>query len=482
MGRQDPLPFLFEPALKYRILVVDDEESIRSSLRMILEHAGYIFSEAASGRDGLEKIAAQNPDAVILDVKMPGMDGIEVLEELRSLNIDIPVIVVSGHGDIETAVRATKLGAWNFIEKPFGEERVLVEIRNAIEQRRLKVKADTLQLEYDSQFEMIGDSEPMKRLREIIMKAAPTQATILITGESGTGKELVARAVHRNGTRGGASFVRVNCAAIPEELIESELFGHERGSFTGATARQVGKFLAADHGTLFLDEVGDMSLRTQAKVLRALETGEIEPVGAAKVITVDVRVIAATNKDLPREIQAGRFREDLYFRLKVIPIECPPLRERRQDIPILIEHFSASSRRRLTPAARDVLSRHDWKGNVRELRNTIERLLIMAPSSSEGGDLIDVGDLPAELTAGTGAGPAPAMGGLEPLAGIHATLKDFKDAAEKEFLTRMLERNEWNISRTAKAIDTPRSNLYKKLEQHGIGKGKDGPEEADEES
>ncbi|HET9481591.1 MAG TPA: sigma-54 dependent transcriptional regulator [Candidatus Polarisedimenticolia bacterium] len=453
--------------MKHRVLVVDDESSIRSSLRMILQHAGYFFSEAASGQEGLEKIAAEDPDVVILDVKMPGMDGLDVLEALRRGGTQIPVLVVSGHGDIETAVRATKLGAFNFIEKPFGEERVLVEIRNALEQRRLKRKADALELEYEKQFELVGESRPMKELRESIQRAAPTHATVLITGESGTGKELVARAIHRNSPRRDSPFIRVNCAAIPEDLIESELFGHERGSFTGASARQVGKFQQADRGTIFLDEVGDMSARTQAKVLRALETGEIEPVGAARVITVDVRVIAATNKDLAAEIRNGRFREDLYFRLAVLPIECPPLRRRAEDVPLLIEHFCANTGRRFSGPALQALSRQPWKGNVRELRNTVERLTIMAPATPDS--VIELDALPRELR-----GEAPATGGAAPAAatpaGLPATLKDFKEAAEKDFILAMLERYDWNISRTAKEIDTPRSNLYKKLEQYGIAK------------
>ncbi|HEY3174542.1 MAG TPA: sigma-54 dependent transcriptional regulator [Candidatus Polarisedimenticolia bacterium] len=475
--------------MKPHVLVVDDEPSIRASLKMILQHAGYRFSEASSGQDGLEKIASEDPDVVILDVKMPVMDGLDVLETLRRQGDDVPVIVVSGHGDIETAVRAVKLGAFNFVEKPFGEERVLVEIRNALEQRRLRRRAETLELEYEKQFEMIGESKPIQDLRGAIQKAAPTQATVLITGESGSGKELVARAIHRNSGRRDAPFIRVNCAAIPEDLIESELFGHERGSFTGATARQTGKFLQADHGTIFLDEVGDMSPRTQAKVLRALETGEIEPVGAARVIVVDVRVIAATNKDLAAEIRRGAFREDLFFRLSVVPIECPPLRKRASDIPILVEHFRAGSASHFTPEALAALARCPWKGNIRELRNVVERLLIMAPRESIGVD-----DLPAELRgaaargaleeAAVGSGAGSASGASDSLAAraaalatSHVSLKDFKETSEKEFILAMLERNGWNISRTAKEIDTPRSNLYKKLEQYGISKERISEEE-----
>jgi len=459
--------------MTHRVLVVDDEASIRSSLRMILGHAGYQFLEAATGQRALESIAETPPDAVILDIKMPGMDGLEVLDALRQQGSDVPVIVVSGHGDIETAVKATKLGAFNFIEKPFGEERVLLEIRNAIEHRQLRHKTAALDLEYEQRFEMIGKSKPVETLRADIGRAAPSQATVLVTGESGTGKELVARAIHRNSSRRDAPFIRVNCAAIPEDLIESEMFGHERGSFTGAVGRQVGKFLQADHGTIFLDEVGDMSQRAQAKVLRALETGEIEPVGAARVITVDVRVIAATNKDLESEIRAGRFREDLYFRLKVIPIHCPPLRERAEDIPMLIDHFAAGTARRFSPEAKAALARHHWKGNIRELQNVVERLIIMAPGT---GSVIGTADLPADghvsggAPGGAGSDNPVSAGSLAGLVATNLSLKDFKESAEKEFILAVLEKNDWNISRTAKAIDTPRSNLYKKLEQYGIAK------------
>jgi two-component system nitrogen regulation response regulator NtrX len=463
--------------MKPRILVVDDEASIRSSMRMILQHAGYQFVEAASGQDALERVSTDTPDVIILDVKMPGMDGLEVLEVLRRQGVGVPVLVVSGHGDIETAVRATKLGAFNFIEKPFGEERVLVEIRNALEQHRLRMKAETLELEYERQFVLVGESRVMKEMRSAVQRAAPTPATVLITGESGTGKELVARAIHRNSSRREGPFVRVNCAAIPDDLIESELFGHERGSFTGATARQVGKFLQADHGTIFLDEVGDMSPRAQAKVLRALETGEIEPVGAARVITVDVRVIAATNKDLTAEIRRGTFREDLYFRLNVLPISCPPLRQRPDDIPRLVEHFAGPTGRQFSAGALQVLSRQTWKGNVRELRNIVERITIMAPGGP--GQPIELADLPPELRGLPGQTTAAEGGEGAPRLIWGGTLKDFKEASEKEFILAMLEKNDWNISRTAKEIDTPRSNLYKKLEQYDIGKDRVTAEEAD---
>src|SRR6516164_3138592 len=380
---------------KSRILVIDDEAAIRDSLRMTLEYEGYEFLGAATGQEGLALAEREAPDLVLLDVKMPGMDGIEVLERLRNMNDQLPIVVISGHGTISTAVEATKKGAWDFIEKPFASERVLVSLRNALDQRQLRDENRSLKKAVEIRHQMIGDSAALKQVMAAVARAAPTNATVLITGESGVGKELVARTIHRNSLRSRERFVQVNCAAIPEELIESELFGHEKGSFTGATEKQVGKFEQADRGTIFLDEVGDMSAKTQAKVLRVLQEGEVERLGSAKTIKVDVRVIAATNKDLEDEIAEGRFREDLYFRLAVIPVHVPPLRERSEDIPALVRHFAdlfsrENNRRaqRFTPAALDALQKARWKGNVRELRNTVERLLIMTP-----GDSIDADDL-----------------------------------------------------------------------------------------
>src|SRR3954466_10105333 len=384
---------------KSRILVIDDEAPIRDSLKMTLEYEGYEFIGAATGQEGLALAEREAPDLVLLDVKMPGMDGIEVLERLRNMNEALPVVVVSGHGTISTAVEATKKGAFDFIEKPFASERVLVSLRNALDQRRLRDENRTLKKAVEVRHQMIGDSGALEKVMAAVARAAPTNATVLIQGESGSGKELVARSIHRNSLRSRERFVQVNCAAIPEELIESELFGHEKGSFTGATEKQMGKFEQADRGTIFLDEVGDMSPKTQAKVLRVLQEGEVERIGSARTIKVDVRVIAATNRNLEEEIEKGSFREDLYFRLAVIPIYVPPLRERPEDVPLLVRHYleffsreSNARPRRIAQAALDALQRYRWKGNIRELRNTVERLIIMSP-----GETIEVTDLPDSL-------------------------------------------------------------------------------------
>jgi len=461
---------------KSRILVIDDESAIRDSLRMTLEYEGYEFLGAATGQEGLALAERDAPDLVLLDVKMPGMDGIDVLERLRSLNDQLPIVVISGHGTISTAVEATKKGAWDFIEKPFASERILVSLRNALDQRQLRDENRSLKKAVEVRHQMVGESPVLKQIMAAISRAAPTNATVLITGESGVGKELVARTIHRNSLRSRERFVQVNCAAIPEELIESELFGHEKGSFTGATEKQVGKFEQADRGTIFLDEIGDMSAKTQAKVLRVLQEGEVERLGSARTIKVDVRVIAATNKNLEEEIEKGQFREDLYFRLAVIPIHVPPLRERPEDVPLLVRHYMESFSRennarqkRITPSAMDVLQRYRWKGNIRELRNTIERLYIMT-----GGDTIDVADLPSAVRSPAGVAAArPAASGDADTAKA-GTLREFKDSAERTYLVQKLRENGWNISKTAEAIDTPRSNLYKKLEQYQITQESDG--------
>src|SRR6187455_1044207 len=352
---------------KSRILVIDDEAAIRDSLRMTLEYEGYDFIGAATGQEGLAMAERESPDLVLLDVKMPGMDGLEVLDRLHAMNETLPVIVVSGHGTISTAVEATKKGAFDFIEKPFASDRVLVSLRNALDQRQLRDENRVLKRAVEVRHQMIGESGALRQVMAAVGRAAPTNATVLIHGESGVGKELVARTIHRNSLRSRERFVQVNCAAIPEELIESELFGHEKGSFTGATEKQVGKFEQADKGTIFLDEVGDMSPKTQAKVLRVLQEGEVERLGSARTIKVDVRVIAATNKDLEGEIEKGSFREDLYFRLSVIPIRVPPLAERREDIPELVQHFvdmfsRESNRRpmRFTPRALEYMQKARW--------------------------------------------------------------------------------------------------------------------------
>ncbi|OQC42088.1 MAG: Transcriptional regulatory protein ZraR [Acidobacteria bacterium ADurb.Bin051] len=441
------------------VLVVDDEKAIRDSLRMILEFEDYRVDEAADGDAALRRVAERLPDAVLLDIKMPGLDGLAVLRMLRERGHDVPVLMITGHGDVQTAVEATRQGAFDFLEKPLARDRVLLSLRNAVESCRLQREARRQR--GDSE-ELVGSSPAMQRLRETIGLAAPTTATVLVTGESGTGKELVAREIHRLSPRRDRAFVQVNCAAIPDELIESELFGHEKGSFTGAVRKQVGKFVAADGGTIFLDEIGDMSPRTQAKVLRVLQNGEVEPVGAARVVRVDVRVVAATNRDLPADIEAGRFREDLYFRLNVVPVRTPALREHIEDLPVLVDHFvrrftelQSYRPRRLDDEALAFLKALPWRGNVRELRNLVERLLILAP-----GPVIDRAAVVATL-----GGAQPEIG---PALFSLPTLREFRDEAERLYLVRKLEENDWNVSQTAQAIDTPRSNLYKKMEQYAI--------------
>src|SRR5438309_2201874 len=421
---------------KSRILVIDDEAGIRDSLRMTLEYEGYEFVGAATGQEGLALAEREGPDLVLLDVKMPGMDGLEVLERLRSMNESLPVVVISGHGTISTAVEATKKGAFDFIEKPFASERVLVSLRNALDQGRLRDENRSLKKVVEVRHQMIGDSAGLKQVMGAVGRAAPTNATVLIQGESGVGKELVARTIHRNSLRSRERFVQVNCAAIPEELIESELFGHEKGSFTGATEKQVGKFEQADRGTIFLDEVGDMSPKTQAKVLRVLQEGEVERLGSARTIKVDVRIIAATNKTLEEEIEKGRFREDLYFRLAVIPIFVPPLRERPDDTPPLVRHFMDYFSRennvrpkRISQAALEALQRYRWKGNIRELRNTVERMIIMT-----GSDTIDVADLPEAVRSPSAAAFGSPRSSSDSEANRAGTLREFKDMSERAYL------------------------------------------------
>ena len=459
--------------MKPRILVVDDEPSIRDTLRMILEYEGYEVLQAATGEEGVRMIEREAPDLVFLDIKMPGMDGLDVLQKVRHLTDTTPIVVISGHveqggASSSEAAEAIKLGARDFIEKPPTQDRILVTVRNALDTSRLRSENRSFKRDIEKRYQIVGDAPSLNAVRDAIHKAAPTNATVLISGESGVGKELVARAIHRESLRRDGPFVQVNCAAIPDELIESELFGHEKGSFTGATEKQIGKFELADKGTIFLDEIGDMSLRTQAKVLRVLQEGEVERIGSQKTIQVDVRVIAATNKRLEDAIEKGDFREDLYFRLSVIPITVPPLRERTEDITALVQHFvrqfTAENNFRaktFSPEAMDALRRHPWRGNVRELRNTIERLIIMVPDDTVRPEhLADVLRRPAA----EGAAPAESAG----------SLRDFKESAERAFLVQKLRESKWNISATAAAIGTPRSNLYKKLEQYGISQEKDG--------
>jgi two-component system nitrogen regulation response regulator NtrX len=466
-----------------RILVVDDEAAIRDSLRMILEYEHYGFIGASTGPEGIAAVRRESPDLVVLDIKMPGMSGLEALAEMRKIDDTLPVAMISGHGTITDAVQATRLGAFDFIEKPFTSERVLVTIGKGLELRDLRQENRDLRLAMETKYEIVGESAALRRVLEAVKRAAPTNATVMLLGESGVGKELVARTVHRNSPRAGQRFVQVNCAAIPEELIESELFGHEKGSFTGATEKQVGKFEQADRGTIFLDEVGDMSQKTQAKVLRVLQEQEVERLGSARTIKVDVRVIAATNKNLEEAMQNGTFREDLFFRLNVIPIHVPPLRERPEDIPLLVRHFARMTAeehnlkpKRFDERAMEALQQYRWRGNIRELRNTVERLLIMAP-----GEVIRLQDLPPEVLSSAGekvvvptAGASGTGQVTARAAQVPGTLREFKEAAERAFLVEKLREHGWNISKTAEVLDTPRSNLYKKLEQYGITQEADG--------
>ena len=456
--------------MKARILVIDDEPAIRDTMRMTLEYEGHECLTAGSGQEGLTLAERENPDLVFLDIKMPGLDGLEVLSRLRGMNETLPVVMVSAHGTASTALEAGRLGAFRFIEKPLSKDYVLDAVREGLELGTLRRENRTLRSALETRHQLVGDGAALKQIMDQVRRAAPTNATVLILGESGVGKELIARAIHRSSLRAKERFVQVNCAAIPEELIESELFGHERGAFTGATEKQVGKFEMADRGTIFLDEVADMSAKTQAKVLRVLQEGEVERLGSSRTIKVDVRVIAATNKDLEEEISLGRFREDLYFRLSVIPISVPPLRERIEDIPALVQHFIGQFSRennrrpaRFAPAALDMLRQARWRGNIRELRNVVERLLIMSDREViEADDVRNVVRTDARPAA-AGAPAAPGAGAAKP-----STLREFKEWSERAFLVDKLREFGWNISKTAEVIDTPRSNLYKKLEQYGI--------------
>ena len=445
---------------KPHLLIVDDEAGIRESLASILQDEGYFVEAVGSAEEALERASVGDVEVILLDVWLPGMDGLEALGRLQAFPLPPAVIMISGHGTIETAVRATKLGAFDFIEKPLSIEKIIVLVRNAVQQRRLQEENQILRSELGHRHQVLGDSVPMKALRQQIAVTAPTNGRVLIYGESGTGKELVARALHAASLRTKGPFVEVNCAAIPEELIESELFGHLKGSFTGATDDKAGKFQKADGGTLFLDEIGDMSLRTQSKVLRALEEQRIEPVGSNQTINVDVRVIAATNKNLEQEIARGAFRQDLFYRLNVIPFLVPPLRERLQDIPILARHFlneySAAygkKPRELSDTASDVLLRYPWPGNVRELRNLVERLVIVCPQAR-----IEPHHLPPELFRGVADSPQH----------LYSTLHEARSAYEREFILRKLQEHRWNMTQTASALGLERSHLYRKMKSLGI--------------
>ncbi len=470
-----------------KVLIIDDERNIRRTFKMVLTGEGMSVDVAETGEEGLAQCQANRPDLVLLDVRLPGIDGIEVLRRLHKDDADLPVIMISGHGTIATAVEATHHGAFDFMEKPLSKERLLVAIRNALEVRSLGREVRALRDRVNSRHLMVGESPPLQTVREQIRRVAPTEARVLITGESGTGKELVARAVHEASKRRDKPFVKVNCAAIPEELIESELFGVVKGAFTGATRTRDGKFLQADGGTLFLDEIGDMSLKAQAKVLRALEEGEIERVGGDEIYTVDVRVLAATNKDLTAEADTGRFREDLYFRLNVVPVHVPPLRERRNDISLLAEHFlavyldeSGMSQRSFDPQALQVLQQLPWPGNIRELSNAIERLAILSTGESIttddlascgiggdkalrggtaglGGDAGD-SDVPCDLAA------VQAAGGLVPA----------RQLFEKGLIQAALAQTAGNVSGAARLLGIDRTNLHKKILAYELGPDRGG--------
>ena len=452
--------------MKESVLVVDDEAGVRASLSAILGDEGYAVEAVGSGEEALAALESRRYDVVLLDVWLPGADGLEVLRRIRETDAELPVVVISGHGTIETAVKAVRLGAQDFVEKPLSLEKTLVAVRNALQRRRLESEVRVLKQQLDERYVMVGESPALKRLRAEIAQAAPTNGRALVFGENGTGKELVARAIHALSLRASGPFVEVNCAAIPEELIESELFGHVKGAFTGALAARKGKFELADGGTLFLDEIADMSLKTQAKVLRALQEQRIEPVGGAGSVDVDVRVIAATNKDLDEEIRRGRFRDDLYFRLNVIPFHVPPLRERPEDVPLLARHFvevlSAEHGRRPRTLAPDVLaalSRRPWPGNVRELRNIIERLVIMTPDGT-----IEMRHLPTSLLEGLPASaPAPPAAPAEP-----GTLAEAREDFERRFILAKYQECGGNMSRTAEALGVERSNLYRKMKGYGL--------------
>jgi len=445
-----------------RILIVDDEKSILTSLSGILEDEQYLTQLAENGEDALRQLESDGVDLVLLDVWLPGIDGIEVLKRIKAVRSDVPVIMISGHGTIEMAVAATKLGAYDFIEKPLSLDKVILSVQHALRQRRLEDENRTLRRKIEKSYEIIGKSPQMEELRRQIAIVAPTNARVLICGENGTGKELVARAIHRQSLRAEGSFVEVNCAAIPDDLIENELFGHEKGSYTGASSDRVGKFELADGGTIFLDEIGDMSLRTQSKVLRVLEEQAFQRIGGADVRKVDVRVIAASNKDLEQEMRAGSFREDLYYRLNVVVFRVPPLRERVGDVLVLTEHFLrmfcqeyGKKPRKLTPEALEALARYSWPGNVRELKNAIERAVIMVSDET-----VRRSDLPSSIT-----GQAPAKPGYY---GGFDSLRSARKAFEREYILRALEDNEWNITRTAERLKMRRSNLYAKLRLHQI--------------
>ncbi|MHC4598890.1 MAG: sigma-54-dependent transcriptional regulator [Planctomycetota bacterium] len=444
------------------VLIVDDEKPVRDSVRTLLEYEDFQILEASSGKEALESLSKMKPDAVILDIKMPGMDGLETLDSLRVEHPDLPVVMFSGHGNIPTAVEALRKGAYDFIEKPPDADKILVTLRNAISHQKLRVENRALKRRLRGTVEFLGESTVVSEILDTVEKVARSDASVLITGENGTGKELVAKAIHLGSDRALGPFVDVNCAAIPRDLIESELFGHEAGAFTGASSRRRGKFEQAHQGTIFLDEVGDMAEPAQAKILRVLETREIERVGGNRKIPVDVRVLTATNKDLRQAVEDGGFRRDLFYRLNVVPIHLSPLREHREDVSVLCRHFlgkycEACDQKppQITGAAMARLTAMDWPGNVRELKNFMERLAILS-----GGESIDGDDVERAVDPGRDVQEDPFESA--------ATFEEFKEKAERRFFQKQLAKHEWNIKRTADALKMQRSNLYKKIEKYGL--------------
>ena len=466
------------------ILIVDDEKNIRRTVRMVLEGEGYAVEEASSGEEALARLPDIAPDVLLLDVQLPGISGHDLLESLRKARApedatkqsppEPVVIMISGHGTLADAVRATKAGAYDFLEKPLDRERLLLTLRNALERRAMVREVAGLRALAEGRFEMVGQSPAMTALYAQIAKVAPTRTRVLITGESGTGKELVARAIHRESPLRDRAFIKVNCAAIPPELIESELFGHERGAFTGAAARKKGLFELADGGTIFLDEIGDMSLSAQAKVLRVLQSGELSRVGSESTLKVDVRVLAATNRELQAAVAGGQFREDLFFRLAVVPLRAPALRERAQDIPLLCKAFAAQiahenglHEKAFAPEAVAILAAYTWPGNVRELRNVVERLVILCEGA------VGVGDLPEEIVAEVARRGRPVhnVGALAlPPEAANLSLRELRDLVERQVVRAKLEENDWNISRTAQVLGLERTNLHKKMRALGIAR------------
>ncbi|HDN95412.1 MAG TPA: sigma-54-dependent Fis family transcriptional regulator [Nitrospirae bacterium] len=444
-------------ASKANILIIDDEKNIIETLSSILDDEGYNVVTASSGENGLKMFSKHNPDIILLDIWMPDMDGLETLKQIRTKDKEISIIMISGHSNIDTAVQAIKLGAYDFLEKPLSLDKVLIIIKRALEKQNLEKENIALKNSISKQWEIIGESPKIIELQDKISMAAASQGRVIIYGESGSGKELVARALHNAGKRNDRDFIEVNCAAIPQELIESELFGHEKGSFTGAFETKKGKFELADGGTLFLDEIGDMTLTTQAKVLRIIETQEFQKVGGSKNIKVDIRIISATNKDLEEEIQKAQFREDLYFRLNVIPIYVPPLRERKDDIPLLVDYFLQNLARQYGQKKKNVskstlraLMEYDWPGNVRELKNTIERLMIMNPD-----EIIDVKEV------------QPVKAAKSDYTSFN-TLRGAREQFERDFIIKKLQENSWNVSKTAEDLEIERSNLHRKIKSLGI--------------